>query len=158
MCFRKSFISIALNIKDRHRGRQSFTNREFWENLCQTHAFWRKIPSLRRSPARGIKSRKSLFYRPILTKENREPVLMDWNPENLWMVEVAVKTANFLPASKRSQILQNGSLLQFNGKVLWRTVLRLAQGTAFRWITICQPQKEPFRSLTNLFGSHHSEV
>ena len=34
------------------------------------------------------------------------------------MVEVTEKTANFLPASKRSQILQNGSLLQFNGKVL----------------------------------------
>ena len=33
-------------------------------------------------------------------------------------VEVTEKTANFLSASKRSQILQNGSLLQFNGKVL----------------------------------------
>ena len=33
-------------------------------------------------------------------------------------LEVTEKTANFLSASKRSQILQNGSLLQFNGKVL----------------------------------------
>ena len=34
------------------------------------------------------------------------------------IVDLAEKTANFLPASKRSQLLQNGSLLQFNGKVL----------------------------------------
>ena len=40
------------------------------------------------------------------------------------MVEVAEKTANFLSASKRLQILQNGSLLQFNGKILQRMVLR----------------------------------
>ena len=57
---------------------------------------------------------------------------MDWIPENFRMVEVAAKTANFLSASKRSQLLQNGSLLQFNGKVLRRTVLRLTQRTAFR--------------------------
>ena len=48
------------------------------------------------------------------------------------MVEVTEKTANFLPASKRSQILQNGSLLQFNGKVLQRMFLRLTKKTAFR--------------------------
>ena len=48
------------------------------------------------------------------------------------MVEVAEKTANFLSDSKRSQLLQNGSLLQFNGKVRQRTVLSLTERTAFR--------------------------
>ena len=83
VCFRKSFISTALNIKDRHRGRQSFTNREFWENLCETHASRRKILSLRRSPRDVIKSRKLLVYRGKFRKENRDSILMDWIPENL---------------------------------------------------------------------------
>ena len=68
------------------------------------------------------------------------------------MVEVAVKTANFLPASKRSQILQNGSLLQFNGKRLRRMALRWSKRTAFRWIAIRPPQKEPCRTFEPCSG------
>jgi len=78
------------------------------------------------------KSRKLLFYKAILTKENREPVLIDWIPEKMSMVDLAEKTANFLSASKRLQILQNGSSLQFNGKAPQRTVLSLTERTAFR--------------------------
>ena len=48
------------------------------------------------------------------------------------IVEVAVKTAKILSASKRSQILQNGSLLQFNGKVPQRTVSSLTERPGFR--------------------------
>ena len=48
------------------------------------------------------------------------------------MMEVAVKNAKILSASKRSQILQNGSPLQFNGKVRQRTVLRWSKKTGFR--------------------------
>ena len=68
------------------------------------------------------------------------------------MVEVAVKTAKILSASKRSQILQNGSLLQFNGKVLWKTVLRLTQRTAFRWIAIRPTKNEPCRTFEPCLG------
>ena len=46
------------------------------------------------------------------------------------MAETAEFSANVLSASKRLQILQNGSMLKFNEKARPRTVLRLPNRTA----------------------------
>ena len=105
-CSSASYLSqIPYNYTE-HKWLRSFTNREFWENLCKTHFFSENL-------AFSICSLLGSFYAISSChslgkiKIQKNPAIKDWIAENKKMVDHFRLIRKILPSSNCCKLVEN---------------------------------------------------